>query len=185
MTHGVQIKKGGSVVRNGTFLTVAVAFLLCGTMATANAGELGFHGIGGRAGLVSPDGFDMTFGLGGHADLGPIIPMLHLYPCVEFWSSDNFTEFSLNADVRYYFPMTGVSFSPYVGGGLCIIYWTWDYHMQGFGDLSANDTEFGFEFLGGLDFPVAFGTVFVEAKYKMDGADVFKVCGGFTIPMGG
>ena len=159
--------------------TVLGVVLLC-SMAAQGRAQIGFNGIGARAGIVKPENIDLTFGFGGHTDLGMLVPMLRLYPSVEFWSSNHVNEFSINGDVRYYFPMTGGGFSPFVGGGVCIVFWSLDTAL---GD--ASDTELGFEFLGGIEIPVTFGTAFVEGKYKVDGADVLKISGGVTFPIGG
>jgi hypothetical protein len=130
---------------------------------------------------MKPENVDMTFGFGGHADLGPIVSTLHLYPSIEYWGKSYYKDFSFNADVRYYFPMSGGGMSPFAGGGLCFIYGMVD--IPGWG--SDSDLDFGFEILGGIDFPVGFGTAFLEGKFQMQDGNVFKVSGGATFPMGG
>ena len=171
-----RFNKGGRVVRKTIFWTLIGVLLLCTLSPDADAEPIRFYGIGGRLGLVKPDGGDVTIGFGGHADLGPFLTTLQLYPSVEFWTRNHYSEFSINGDARYYLPMTGTTVMPFIGGGVCLLYMNLHDHSE---------LDFGLDFLGGLDFPVAFGVLFVEGKFKIDGVDVFKITGGFTLPVGG
>ena len=162
-------------MRKTSLWTVIGVFLLCVMTPDAGAEPIRFHGIGARAGIVKPDGGDLTVGFGGHADLGPFLTTLQLSPSVEFWTKSHYSELSVNGDVRYYLPMTGMTLMPFVGGGVCLLYM----HVHDHSEL-----DFGLDFLAGLDFPVAFGVLFVEGKFQIDGVNVLKVTGGFTLPMG-
>jgi hypothetical protein len=168
--------KGGRVVLKTVYCTLIGAILLCAMTIDADAEPIRFHGIGGRIGFVKPEGGGATIGFGGHADLGPFLTTLQLYPSVEFWTKNHYSEFSINGDVRYYLPMTGTTILPFIGGGICLLYM----HVHDHSEL-----DFGLDFLAGLDLPVAFGVIFVEGKFQIDGVDVFKITGGFTVPMEG
>ena len=161
---------------------------------------VGFQAVGGRLGLVNPEDVDVTFGIGGHADLGTIVSTLHLFPSIEFWhgsesikfygikiAESSYSEIAINGDVRYYFPYSGtVRIEPFVGGGLSLCISTASISYVDGNESSDTDVDIGLEFLGGVDFPLGTTLIgFVEGKFKIGGWDSFKLTGGITFPMGG
>ncbi len=74
-------------------------------ISNISAQELSLRGVGGRLSLVDVEGpIGATVGFGGHADLGELFQNVRLYPNVEFWSRSGASHFTINGDVRYYFP---------------------------------------------------------------------------------
>lgn len=127
------------------------------------------------------------------------IPEIHFFPSIEMWwksTSDmefgekyesKFTEFALNADIHYYIQTSSSSnIKPYIGGGLALIFSKASVDESHYGSSSSSDTDIGIDFLDGIEFPLgSSSTGMLEAKYKIDGADAFKITAGFTIPTGG
>ncbi len=170
-----------------------------GEAAAQQAGGLGFYGVGGRLSFVKAENVSSTLGIGGHADLGEIVPNLVLYPSIAYWKrSENeaggdrfrssFSEFTINADVHYYFPSEG-SFDFYAGGGLALVFWksTARFPMGDFGTVSSSvsDSDVGVNLLGGVETALSPTlTGFAQARYKIDGADTFKITVGLTVAVG-
>lgn len=132
---------------------------------------LGLQGLGGRLSFIDPENRGGTIGFGGHADLGEIIKNLVLYPSFEYWSKDRASSFSINGDLRYYFPTSG-NIEFFAGGGLAI----------SFVDTGpSNETDLGLDILGGADFPVSDNLVATaKIKFLLSGEDVLKLTGGIT-----
>jgi hypothetical protein len=140
------------------------------------AQKLGLYGVGGRLSFVDPENpVSSTIGFGGHVHLGEIIEHLALYPSLEYWSKSDFSSFSINGDMRYYFNILS-NLKPFAGGGLAIL----------FTDFRAgNDTDIGLNFLGGVDFPVAEKLVVTaKIKFLISDIDVLKITGGVTYLLG-
>jgi len=152
------------------------------------AQELGFRGVGGRLSFVKPEDVDGTIGFGAHADLGEIIESLVLYPSVEYWTKSDgpldFSQFALNADVRYYFPgASSVAF--FAGGGLAVLFSSADINLGGFGSASDSSTDIGLDLLGGVDVPVSDKLTFSgTAKFVISDGNAFKVTAGVTYAIG-
>jgi hypothetical protein len=158
---------------------VFILVVLCVTGAAVAQG-LGFYGIGGRLSYVNPENIGGTFGLGAHADFGEITQNLVLYPSLEYWGksegSFDFSQVSINGDVRYYFPSASTT-SFFAGGGLAILF-----SSTGVEDLdSASATDIGLDILGGVDVPINENLVFTgKAKFVISDGNVFKISAGLT-----
>ena len=149
----------------------------------------GLHGIGGNLGLTDPEsGIDVTYSLAVHANLGafiPSVPMLIAHPSLSYWSSDFISEFGVNADVRYLFPMKS-NLLLYAGGGLGLFWSTFEYEFIDFITLqptvvSETDSDLGLTLLGGVSPRLARNLLAsVEARLKFGGVDTISIGGGLT-----
>lgn len=171
------------------FILFAFAACLLFTFSgEALSQELGFKGIGGTLQFVKPENIDGTVGFGAHADLGQIIEHLTLFPSIEYWGKSegplDFSQFAVNADVRYYFPNSS-NLSFFAGGGLALLFSSADVNLGGFGTRSDNSTDIGLNLLGGIDVPVSEKLVFTgSAKFVISDGNVFKIMGGLTYLLG-
>ncbi|MFQ5639330.1 MAG: hypothetical protein ACE5IR_15205 [bacterium] len=143
----------------------------------SSAQNIGLQGAGGRVSFVDPEGGGGgAIGLGGHVHLGEIIPNLVLHPSLEYWSKSGVSAFTINADVRYYFPTEG-NIDFFGGGGIALNFTSVD--LGQFGD--ANSTDLGLNILGGADFPVAENLVATaEIKFLLSDFHAIKITGGIT-----
>lgn len=170
--------------------------------AKANA-QMEFRYISAAAGfdlsLIIPENdLHPTPGWGGLMDLGfslGDLGDLHLFPNIEFWASSNNNnsfdhlvfEMLINGDFRYYFPLPRrIKARPYVGNGFSFIinHDKYDYNYPR-DDYRNTDFGVGFDFLGGLDFPLTEKAVgFAELKGKLDSFyNVFKFTFGMKFPL--
>lgn len=168
--------------------------LLCSLgVGTSSAREgLGLYGIGGRLSYVSPDNLDGTIGLGIHADLGEVfVENLKIFPSIEYWSKSesgggidtDFSQLTVNADARYYFPASG-SIAIFAGGGLVLAFYSTDVSSE-FGEFDASSTDIGLDFLGGIDLPIQENLILTaEAKFLVSDQSVFRISAGLTFMLG-
>jgi hypothetical protein len=190
---------------------IALAVVLAAPgLALSTGPGFGFYGFGGHVSFVKPDEIDGTFGAGVHADMGEFATNTVLYPSLTFWSKSyeerafgvtvdaSFTEFALNGDIRFYFlgAETG-TVRPFIGGGPALALTmskgevTSDIDLpEGFilSDYEWDDSEFdiGVNIFAGTDFVFDEGLGgFLEARFKIDGVEVFKITGGVTFGTGG
>jgi len=149
----------------------SMAVVMCFAFNDLMAQGIGLTGVGGRLGFVNPGGRgNGTIFLGGHANLGSIIPNLVLYPSLEF-SRKSLTIIVVNGDLRYYVETPG-NIKPFGGGGLAII-------------VTSNDSDVGLDLLGGADFSIAPNiTAFGEIKYTISDNSIFRLTGGITVKLG-
>jgi len=162
--------------------------------------DVGVRGVGGQVSMVKPEDIGWTFGLGGQVDMGTLFhPELHFLPSIAFWwksESDvifgekfetKFTEVAFNGDFQYYLDISSnPDLQPYAGAGVAIIYSKASVDTPHYGDTSDSDVDFGLNLFGGTYFPIGESTRgFVEARFKIDGANTFKITAGFTLPTGG
>ena len=161
--------------------------------------DIGLKSIGGKLGFVMPeDPIDNTFGLGVVADLGTITPAIALQAHVEYWGKSydvgyyewTFSEIIIGATAKYYFPTQGIM-KFYGGGGLDFIIGNSSGEYTGTNpyytntDVSDSDTDIGFHFCGGGEYPLSETmTGFAELKYTVDGADFFSIFAGVKFKMG-
>ncbi|HDL18549.1 MAG TPA: hypothetical protein ENH29_05800 [Bacteroidetes bacterium] len=195
-------------MKNFTKTILASVLILTFATVAFSQVDIGFKGIGGKVGFVSPeDPIGSTLGLGVVADLGTITPDIHLSAFVDFWNKSydsgsgfgytakwTWTEMVFGAAAKYYFPMEGSKFKPYAGGGLGFAYgkskWTSDAINTGFGTIgggsySSSNTNIGFRILAGADYELSPGlTGFAEATYHIDGVDYFGIFVGVTKTLG-
>lgn len=153
------------------FMLMAMSITFHNSMAQG----INLKGIGGRLSVVDPEGTGGTIGFGGHLHLGEVIPFLVLYPSLEYWSKSSISSFTINGDVRYYFPTPG-NIDFFAGGGLAISFISID-----LGNRDENDTDIGLNLLGGADFPVSENLVATaKLKYLVSDRNVLKITGGIT-----
>jgi opacity protein-like surface antigen len=171
-------------------LCIMLAMLLVSSFAFAQA-NIGLKAVGGQIGFIMPeDPIDNTIGFGATADLGTITPKIHLKAFFDYWGKSydqgtdfeyTFSEFIIGATAKYYFADKG-EMKPYAGAGLDFIIgkssweYTGQYSQYYAGDGSESDSEIGFHFCAGADYPLSKTlTGFGEVKYTMDGADFFGI----------
>ncbi|RMF68979.1 MAG: hypothetical protein D6743_02625 [Calditrichaeota bacterium] len=157
---------------------LVVSLLLCPRISQAQ--DLGFKGIGARLGLVDADGTDTTVFFGAHVHLGELIQNLVLMPSIDYFSKNNVDIFSVNGNVRYYFPTNGNT-AFFLGGGLAIVHVSVD--RGPFRD--DNKTRLGLNVLGGADFPLGDRFVATAKLIYVTRGDQVKVMGGITYMFGG
>jgi opacity protein-like surface antigen len=190
-----------------TLRWVLLAFALVGDgVETAsshsyeNLYRIDLFGAGGHLGFVSPEGgLGTAFAFGAHAVLGALAPDLILVPGLSYWSSSedirlgtyrddlSWSEFAINGDVHYYFPLeTAANF--YLGGGLAFIFRSFDATI-GSGDtaetVSDNDTDIGLNLVGGAEYELTPALIgFAQLRFKVDGADLAGILVGLTAKIG-
>jgi hypothetical protein len=109
--------------------SVILAVVAVCTLTTADAfaaANLSLRGIGLKAGVVNPEDFDMTLGVGLVLDLGTIAPNWALESYAGFWSQTEemfgaevgVRDFAFGAKTKYMFKTSNPSLQPFVGGGL-------------------------------------------------------------------
>jgi hypothetical protein len=155
----------------GTIVAVAVATLWAARPAAAQ-NEFDVSNYGARIGFsTGPD----QFTIGAYAKLGEIAQNVSLRPSADLGFGDNLFTILGNADLQYSFA-TGASFTPFVGGGIAIGYYSFDLPEGAVGD--SNDTEIGLNLYGGLEFDLGgYRSAFVEGRFGVDVPD-FKLTGG-------
>ncbi len=142
--------------------------------AHAQEERTGFKGWGPRVGVtLDPD----QIHIGAHADFGNFAQHLRLQPNFELGFGDDLTVGALNFEVNYRFREQWDVWTPYAGGGLGLIFISYD--TDGLGDGS--DTELGASVLGGIEKGLSGGNrFFLEAKLGLADAPDFKITAGWT-----
>lgn len=151
--------------------------------------------------LVIPEGdLHPTPGWGGLMDfgfgLGPA-GQIHMAPVVDFWVSGHdyyhdyhrtVFEMTINGDAKYYPPVPRTSpVKPFGGMGFTpVITFTHDGYWERYRpDYSGNDINFGFNFLGGIDFKMGSKAIgFTELRGKVGGYDLIKFTFGMKFLLG-
>ncbi len=155
------------------FWIVAVC---CIFSTVTQAQDFGFKGIGGKLGFVDPEVLSATIGFGAHADLGTVAKSIKIVPSLEYWSKNNFSQFSIHADGRYYFPTSG-TISPFAGGGLGLFITSIDFDSEFITGTSS--TDLGLDLLGGVDIPAGPQLTFTaELKYSLTELHSLRITGG-------
>jgi opacity protein-like surface antigen len=183
--------------------------ILAGLLFTNAAwAKIGFMGIGGRVGYVKPeDPIDGTFGVGVVADLGTIVPAVGLEAAVDYWTkgydasfmgSDaewTYNDLMISATAKYMIPTQG-SVMPYIGGGLALHMFSWeytcsyyydDYFMEDLIEETCDDseTDIGFHAVGGIKTalsPNLHGGI--EGRYAIADPDHFGIFALITYVVG-
>jgi len=159
-------------------LLTLLAGVLLSTSAMAQA-DIGFKGIGGAIGFVSPENINGTFSFGAFADLGSIAPKFRLEPRIDFWSHSeesfgakaSINDLTFGARTKYMFEVQDPRFQPYVGAGLGLHFIHGEVSTPaggGFPAMSFSDsqTKLGLDLGGGLMMPVnPMTNVMAEAWY--------------------
>lgn len=165
------------------FICLIAASFVLATVATAEM-NIGFNGIGGKVGFVSPEGdFGSTFALGAVADLGTLADNLALEGDVTFWTKGediagfdwNATSINIAAIVKYYFGDPTAKFVPYAGGGLGLTFTIFSYEYPDFlgggtTKESDSDVNLGIHVVGGAKTAVSDAMDgFAEFRYSLVG----------------
>ena len=137
---------------------------LAGWLAPAGANAQVAPGV--RAGLsLDPD----QFYIGGHIETAPLVERLVFRPNVEVGFGDDSMLAAFNFEFVWMFPRRRSQWGFYAGGGPAINL----YQFDGSGD----DTDGGFNFVGGLENRKG---LFFEFKFGVAGSPDFKFGVGFT-----
>ncbi len=173
-------------MRNTIAMTFAL-FLCFGFVQSASAQSIGFHGIGGRIGLVKPENIDATLNVAAHANLGEIIENLVIFPSVDYWGKSvgplDFSQFAINADGRYYLPASS-DLAFFAGGGLSFIF---THRPVSFLGRTNGDTnlDLGLNLFGGLDYPLSDNLLLTgEGRFVVSDMYSFKLTAGVTYLLG-
>lgn len=139
------------MTKNACF-RIAMTVLACAAFSAAAAGDVELQGWGPRVGATDdPD----QIVAGVHFDMGEIAPHIRWQPNFEIGFGDDWKSLSGNVLFAYYFGRQG-RFHPYAGGQLAIVYF--DHDEDAFDDRSDGNTEFGFDAVGGFEFPLGSAT---------------------------
>lgn len=159
--------------------------ILLGFTFSDSAAQLGFRGVGGGLGFVKPNNIDGTVLFGGQVDLGEIIPGLALVPMVDFFSKSGFDFFSINGNVRYYFP-TSSNLDFFATGGLAIVRVSVpEINVPGFGTAGGgSNTEIGLNLGGGVDIPLTDKLVGTGQIIYVTEGEQIKIIAGVTVLLG-
>jgi opacity protein-like surface antigen len=137
----------------------ATALILIGLLCCLAAGpilaqsDLGFKGVGGEIGLVSPQDVDTTVGFGLFTDLGFVAPRFQLEGFLDYWSQTEVSTAGSEVSVRdlafgmrgkYIFPNQNPGLRPFAGFGLGL-------HFLN-AEISIADIDYGGVFIPGETF---------------------------------
>jgi hypothetical protein len=142
-----------------TLVTLTLAIVPVATFAADPMNDIGFRGWGPRLGVtINPD----QFHVGAHLDFGNFAQHVRFQPNVEVGFGDNVTLVTANADAAYRFSSKWDVWTPYLGGGLGLVF-------ASVGDKGVirhnTSTDLGANILGGIDKGLANGDrFFIEAK---------------------
>ncbi|MFQ5675174.1 MAG: outer membrane protein [bacterium] len=165
-------------------ITAFCAFALLGLTFNDSAAQLGFRGVGGGIGYVKPNDVDGTVLFGGQVNLGEIVPGLALVPMVDFFSKSDFDFFSINGNVRYYFP-TSSNLDFFATGGLAIVRVSAPtVNVPGFGSAGGSNTEIGLNLGGGVDIPLTDKLVGTGQIIYVTEGEQIKIIAGVTVLLG-
>jgi len=140
-----------------------------GPMVTTWGPRLGFSS--------NPD----QFVIGGQLDFREISQDLSISPNLEFGFGDDFTWTAVNADLKYRFDVRGSNWTPYMGGGLSVNFWSFS---APFGLPDASGTEVGANLIFGAAVPTHSGSrFFTEARIGLGDIPDIKVMGGWNFRM--
>jgi hypothetical protein len=161
------------------------------------AGDIGFKGIGGKVGLLGPEGgIGSTIAFGAVVELGTIMPNLAIEAEVLYWSkgydyvygSWSYSDIIIGALAKYHFSKKSTGMQPYAGGGLGFVMFkaSWD-DASGYSDYLTDysSTDIGITGLGGIEYPFSPSMKgFAEFRYTIGGWDFWGIFGGLVFKMG-
>ncbi len=165
-------------------MIVALATLaLTASGALADGGldhteEVGYRGWGPRVGLtLDPD----QVHFGAHLDFGNFAQHVRFQPNIELGFGDHIKLVTVNFEAAYRFRENWDVWSPYLGGGLGVNFWSFD-NGRGNGRGSASSTELGVNLLGGIEKGLSSGNrFFTEAKLGLvNESPDLKLTAGWT-----
>lgn len=124
----------------------AMVVLLSSLLATplVAQSDIGFKGVGGEIGFVSPQDVDTTLGLGVFADLGMVAPRFQLEGFLDYWSQTELVtgggevgirDLAFGVRGKYIFPNQNPGLRPFAGFGLGL-------HMLN-AEVSVPDIDYG------------------------------------------
>lgn len=150
-------------------------------------------GVGANLGLCLPsDNVGSTFMFGGQGIITNLIasmPEFVAAPSFSYWSSDfdgsdsSFSEFGINFDARYMFPMAG-AIDLFAGAGLGLFFSSVDIPTVNtpFGPVgggSASNTDVGLNLLGGATTAASPNIDLTgQLRFKVDGVDTIQIIAG-------
>lgn len=143
----------------GALAATTLALALSPVVAKADDGsDVGFRGWGPRLGLTfDPD----QFHVGAHMDFGNFARRVRFQPNIEVGFGDDVTLVTANADAAYRFRDRWDVWTPYLGGGIGLVFA--DAGNDGLGDDTSSDL--GASILGGIDRGLSDGDrFFLEMK---------------------
>jgi hypothetical protein len=152
---------------------LAFAALLPASAFAANTAAVSTYGV--RAGFSSgPD----QLVLGGQMSIGEVAPSLSFDPNVELGVGDNVTLIALNLDMHYHFDLRDTAWSPYLGAGAGINFYSVDL-PQPFADDSF--TRVGGNIILGASVPTRSGNQFFgEMKLGLGDTPDWKLLVGWN-----
>lgn len=155
-------------------LITGFLLFLSSSIVMAQDNRMGFRGWGPRMGLtVDPD----QLHFGAHADFGYIAERLRFQPNFELGVGDNMTLAATNFEVNYRFRKDWDVWTPYLGGGIGVLFI--DRESGRFGDES--QSEVGVSILGGIEKAIsARDRFFLESKLKFVDMPDLKLTMGWT-----
>ena len=136
------------------------------------ASAFGLSGFGGKLGYVTPENLDGTMTVGAHLEFAQPESRVHLIPSLMYWQTNDFSDFSANADLYYHFVREGLV-TPYLGAGLGINFFNNDRSDQ-------SDTQLGANLFGGIRLPASSFNYFLEGRYTASDVNQFALLGGIT-----
>jgi len=156
-------------------IALILALILAAAGVQAGDNDVGFRGWGPRVGLtVDPD----QVHFGAHLDFGNFAQRVRFQPNFELGFGDDITLAALNFEAAYRFRSNWAIWTPYLGGGLGLNFYSWD-DGHNLGDDS--DTKVGLNILGGVERGLASGDrFFVELKLGIGDSPDFKFTVGWT-----
>ncbi len=194
--------------RKAVIISISVFLMLAGASVFAQT-NISFMGVGGTLGYISPESdIGSTIAFGARADLGTIFkPNLKLMAEGLVWSKGNeesdlygtvktnWRQIYITALTKYSFGKSGEKISPYVGGGLGMVFYRFKSEYKSSmmikanvgsnsmglygGTYSSSDSDLALHFLGGVDYILSPQlTGFAEFRYVTDGADFWGIFAG-------
>ncbi len=125
---------------------IVAVILLCGAGMARGASNLALS----RASVKAGYNFDFEqLVIGADLNMGTLARDLYLVPQLEFSLGGDYSVFSIDGTLQYYFPTAG-TIRPYAGGGLGFRTVSWDFGNG----LDGSDTDFVLCALGGADFDI-------------------------------
>lgn len=153
-------------------ISTLLLVLLCALPAFAGQRTAGFHGIGPRVGMTfNPD----QVHFGGHIDFGDMAPDLMMLANIEIGVGEDITTVAPSFELDYRFHSDWGVWTPYLGGGLGPIFYSWD-HGGSSSDFAAY-MQFG---IGKGSAGSQSGHFFIEGKLGLIDAPDFKATVGWT-----
>ena len=202
------LKLGGRIMKGKIVIVSIAIFVMLAGVSLFGQTNINFMGVGGMLGYISPESdIGSTIAFGGRADLGTIFkPNIKLMAEGLFWSkgdevSDmyggtiktNWRQIYVSALTKYCFGKSGEKVTPYVGGGLGMVFYRFKSEYKSssiitkanLGSNSAglygstyshSDSDLALHLLGGVDYILSPQlTGFAEFRYVTDGADFWGI----------